>query len=131
MIKVKHLLDSIEEDDGQRLWVEPIGLTKDLEEWCKVDHVLKHLGPNRKLWDWFESHPDGWEHFRGQYHDSLSRSPYRQALIMLAGAGQKENFTLLHQGSDPNLNTASALHEFLNELTAYIPPETDESGSKQ
>lgn len=127
MIKVKHLLDAVEEDDGQRLWVEPIGLTKDLAEWCKVDHVLKHLGPSKKAWDWFENHPDGWEHFRGQYHDSLGRSQYRQALIMLAGAGQKENFTLLHQGSDPNHNTASALHEFLNELTAYIPPENDES----
>ncbi|HEY1683690.1 MAG TPA: DUF488 family protein [Tepidisphaeraceae bacterium] len=127
MIKVKHLLDTVEKDDGQRLWIEPIGLTKDLGEWCQVDHVLKHLGPNKKLWDRFENHPDEWESFRGHYHEALSKSQYRQALIMLAGAGQKENFTLLHQGSDPNHNTAAALHEFLNELTAFIPPEGDEA----
>lgn len=127
MIKVKHLLDTVEKDDGQRLWVEPIGLTKDLGEWCQVDHVLKHLGPTKKVWQRFEDHPDEWDQFRGLYHESLSKSQYRQALIMLAGAGQKENFTLLHQGSDPNHNTAAALHEFLSELTAFIPPEGDEA----
>jgi hypothetical protein len=33
MIKVKHFLLKVESDDGQRLWVEPFGLTKDLREW--------------------------------------------------------------------------------------------------
>jgi uncharacterized protein YeaO (DUF488 family) len=131
MIKVKHFLDAVEPDDGQRLWVEPIGLTRELTEWCKVDHVLKHLGPNRKLWDWFEEHEDGYEHFRGKYHEYLAKSPYRQALLMLAGAGQRENFTLLHQGSDPNQNSAVALHEFLNELSAYIPPDAGDDESKE
>jgi uncharacterized protein YeaO (DUF488 family) len=130
MIKVKHLLDTIEKDDGQRLWVEPIGLTRDLGEWCQVDHVLKHLGPNKKLWDRFESHPDEWEDFRGKYHEILTKSQYRQALAMLAGAGQKENFTLLHQGSDPNHNTAAALHEFLSELATYIHPDGDGAENK-
>ena len=59
MIKVKHFLDEVESDDGQRLWVEPIGVTKDLREMCQVDHVLTHLGPPMKLWDWYEQHPDG------------------------------------------------------------------------
>jgi uncharacterized protein YeaO (DUF488 family) len=130
MIKVKHLLDTVEKDDGQRLWVEPIGLTRDLGEWCQVDHVLKHLGPNKKLWDRFEAHPDEWDDFRGKYHEILSKSQYRQALTMLAGAGQKENFTLLHQGSDPNHNTAAALHEFLSELATYIHPDSDGAENK-
>ena len=41
MIKVKHLLEAVEESDGQRLWVEPIGLTKDLREWCQVDQCSR------------------------------------------------------------------------------------------
>ena len=45
MIKIKHFMDAREEDDGERLWVEPTGLTKDLVEWCAVDHLLPHLGP--------------------------------------------------------------------------------------
>ena len=48
MIKVKHFLDAAEGDDGQRLWVEPISLARDLREWCSVDHVLCHLGPEPK-----------------------------------------------------------------------------------
>ena len=44
MIKVKHFLDAVEKDDGQRIWVEPIGLTKDLVEMCSIAHVLTHLG---------------------------------------------------------------------------------------
>ena len=84
MIKIKHLLEPVEKDDGQRLWVEPIGLTRDLQQWCRIDHVLTHLGPPRELWDWFEEHPDGYEHFRGVYHEHLSRSPYKEALQELA-----------------------------------------------
>ena len=33
MIKTKHFLDRIEADDGPRVWVESIGLTKDFQEW--------------------------------------------------------------------------------------------------
>ena len=51
----------VEESDGQRLWVEPIGLTKDLREWCKVDHVLPHLGPPMNAWKVLEEHPDARE----------------------------------------------------------------------
>ena len=64
MIKVKHFLDDVEPDDGQRIWVEPIALTRDLREWCKVSHVLPHLGPPRELSKWFDEHPDGYEYFR-------------------------------------------------------------------
>jgi uncharacterized protein YeaO (DUF488 family) len=117
MIKVKHLMDAVEDDDGQRLWVEPTALTLDLQEWCKVDHSLSHLGPAKSLWDWFDEHPDGYEYFRGQYHMSLEQSRYKPAMLKLAAAGQRENFTLLHFGDDPNHNAAAALHEFLSAMT--------------
>ena len=116
MIKIKHLLESIEKDDGQRLWIEPIGLTRDLREWCHVDLLLPHLGPPKGLWQWFEDHPDGYGYFRAKYHDSLSRSKYRPALMELASAGAKNTFTLVYQGDDPEHNTATALYEFLGAL---------------
>ncbi len=119
MIKIKHLLDSVEKDDGQRLWVEPIGLTKDLQEWCNVDHVLTHLGPPKKIWKWFEEHPSGYEYFRGKYHEALQHSAQMPALQALAQAGTKENFTLVHQGDSENENSAMALYEFLTNLQAY------------
>jgi uncharacterized protein YeaO (DUF488 family) len=123
MIKVKHLMDALEADDGLRISVEPVGLTLDLIQWCRVDHVLTHLGPARRLWDWFDEHPDGWDYFRAKYHEHLARGPYRPALQAMAQAAMTENLTLLHTGDDPNHNTAAALHEFLVELQAYTQPE--------
>ena len=123
MIKIKHFLEPVEKDDGQRLWVEPIGLTRDLQQWCRIDHVLSHLGPPRKLWDWFEKHPDGYEHFRGVYHEHLSRSSYKEALQELARASVRETFTLVHQSELSESNTAVALFEYLSELEAWCPPE--------
>jgi uncharacterized protein YeaO (DUF488 family) len=123
MIKIKHLMDAREADDGDRLWVEPFGLTKDLAEWCAVDHLLPHLGPPRELWDWFEEHPDGYEYFRGRYHEHLNNSTMRKALWQLAKAGVNENFTLLHQGELADQNTAMALYEYLSELSAHLSGE--------
>ena len=123
MIKIKHLCDTVESDDGQRIWVEPIGLTRDLREWCSVNRILTGLGPPIVIWRWFESHPEGYEYFRGKYHEYLGRSRRRMVLMRLAAAGLKENFTLVHQGDDPRQNSATALHEYLTELQAYCQPD--------
>ncbi|HSU67872.1 MAG TPA: DUF488 family protein [Tepidisphaeraceae bacterium] len=123
MIKVKHFMEAAEEDDGLRMWVEPIGLAKDLQGWCNVNHVMPHLGPPRDVWEWFDSHPDEYEAFRGQYHECLSHSHYKPALQKLACASMRENFTLLHGGDDPDHNCATALREYIVELEAYCPPE--------
>ena len=123
MIKIKHLLDSPEADDGARLWVEPIGLTKDLREWCAVNHMVSNLGPPVTVWRWFQGHPEGYEYFRAKYHQHLSRGKRRQILAQLALAAFQEDFTLLHQGDDPDHNSATALYEFLTELQAYTQPE--------
>ena len=125
MIKIKHLMDPVEADDGLRLWVEPIGLTRDLREWCQVNHVLTHLGPPRSLWDWFGEHPDGYGYFRATYHDWLVRSRYKPALQDMACAAGKESFTLLHQGEDPEHNTGTACPSFSTNSAAIarkIPP---------
>lgn len=124
MIKVKHLMDPIEADDGQRIWVEPFGLTKDLREWCGVSEVLSQLGPPLVLWRMLEERPDdAYEYFRGRYHEHLAHSKFRPALQAMARAGMHENFTLVHQGTDPEHNTAEALREFISELQAYCTPE--------
>jgi uncharacterized protein YeaO (DUF488 family) len=123
MIKVKHFTDRVERSDGQRIWVEPIGITKDLAQLCAVHHVLSHLGPPTELANWYEAHPDGYEYFRGRYHEHLGKGPFRQALAALARAALSEDFTLLHHGDDPEHNTATALYEFLIELQAYKSPD--------
>jgi uncharacterized protein YeaO (DUF488 family) len=121
MIKVKHIFDRIEADDGPRLWVEPIALTKDLVEWCCVTRVLPHLGPPRDLSEWFAEHLDGYEYFRCLYFDWLSSSSYRPALQRLACECLKTNCTLLHAGDDGQHNVATALAGFIGALEAYCP----------
>jgi len=123
MIKVKHVLEAVEQGDGQRIWVEPIGLTKDLREWCRVDHVLPHLGPPIKAWKILEEHPDAYDYFRACYHEALRHSPYKNALQQLACASRNETFTLVHQNDDAEHNSAAALHDYLSELEAYCRPE--------
>lgn len=123
MIKAKHLLDAVEEDDGCRIWIEAIGLTRDLCEWCDVTCSWPHLGPPLELWEWFQDHPDGYEYFRGAYHEYLSHGPYLSALGHIAQHSASQNFTLLHQGDDPANNSAVALFEFLSELSSYCQPD--------
>jgi uncharacterized protein YeaO (DUF488 family) len=84
---------------------------------------MSHLGPPRKLWEWFTEHPDGYEYFRGRYHELLNKGPYRPALQQLACGAMNEDFTLVFEGDDPQHNTATALQEFLSELEAYCPRE--------
>lgn len=114
MIRIKHLMDTVDNDDGPRLLVERDGLTRDLTEWCAVDHVLTNVAPPKALARWFERHPSEYTHFREMYHDFLRKSRYRPSLNELAGASVIDNYTLLHVGDDPDFNSASALAEFLS-----------------
>lgn len=123
MFKIKHFLDAVEADDGDRIWIEPIGLTRDLREMCNVTNVLSHFGPPMTVWKWFAKHPDGYDYFRAQYHEWLASGPQKEALSELVFLALRSNITLLHQGDDPAHNTATALYEFLSELEAYIKPE--------
>src|SRR5262245_50739152 len=113
MVKVKHLMDDVEPDDGQRNWVERQKQARELGERWPVDHVLPQLGPAMKIWSVLEAHPDAYEFFRSEYHQQLRNSPYRVALQSLAVASRKENFTLIHAAEDGDHNAAMALFEYL------------------
>lgn len=123
MIKVKHLMDEVEGDDGVRIWVEPMGLVREYCQWCKVDHVLPNLGPPPMLAEWFAEHPADYDQFRAKYHEYLQKSGFRDALTQLAKIARHQNVTLLHHGENPGENTGTALHEFIDELNIYIPPD--------
>src|SRR5947208_2396049 len=123
MFKIKHFLDAAEPDDGQRIWIEPIGLTRDLREMCNISNVLSHLGPPITLWEWFDKHPDGYDYFRGMYHEWLGKSPHKAGLQELVFLAMRDNITLVHQGDDPAHNSATALYEYLSELEAYMPTD--------
>jgi uncharacterized protein YeaO (DUF488 family) len=123
MINVKHLTDSIEPTDGSRIWVEPIGPTEDLIESRQITYTLCRVAPPQDLCDWLDLHPEGYDSFQVQYHEWLNKSHFKPALQRLAREARHEKITLLHQSSDPQRNSATALQEFLIELEAYSSPD--------
>lgn len=117
MIKVKHLMDPIEDDDGLRIWVEPIGLTRDLAEWCHIDNVIAPLAPSQRT-IFVATHSEGFDYYVARFHQELRTSPQAGTLKALAMASRVENFTLIHASDDPAQNCAMALFEYLAELAA-------------
>lgn len=118
MIKIKHLLDEKDSEDGLRIWVEPVGVTRDLRELCSIDHLLHATAPPRALWQWLAGHPNDYHLFRAHYHAWLGQSAYRRLLRQLARSARRHNLTFVHQGDDPDQNTAAALRDFLVQLQA-------------
>ena len=114
MIRVKSIFDTVEADDGVRIWVEPIGLTRDLQQWCEVDYMLPQLGPPLSIWNELHAHPDHFESFIAKYETFLVQEPRRAAFARLAMFSAARQVTLLHAGDDPHLNSAMALYEFLS-----------------
>lgn len=118
MIKIKHVMEPVGVDDGARLWVEPVGLTREFQEWCQVDALLTQLGPPPLLWNWHQQHadPKGHEIFSGAYRAYLAAIPHQSVLRELARVGSRSTFTLLYQGPDSEHNTAKVLQELLEQL---------------
>ena len=119
MIEIKHLFDTPEPNDGLRLWVGPVGLTRDLTEWCRVNRWLREGSPSPELAQWFDEHPDGWEYFRAMHHEALGSGPSTRILHALSRQGINEPITLLHAETNPAENAAVSLYEYLVQLQAY------------
>ena len=122
MLSVKYLFEKVEPTDGLRVWVEPVGLAKNLAEWCRVDFLLPEVAPPKALCEWFEEHPKQYGIFRRRYHEVLQDSTRAPVLDQLLYSGSECNVTLLHQGDDPVRNTAAALLEFLGARIHSSPP---------
>ena len=114
MIKVKSIFDTVEADDGVRIWVEPIGLTRDLQQWCDVDYVLPQLGPPLRVWNDLHAHPDHFGSFAAEYQAFLAQTQRRATLAQLAALSASRQITLLHEGVDSDQNSAMVLFEFLS-----------------
>jgi uncharacterized protein YeaO (DUF488 family) len=119
VIKIKHLMDEVEDDDGVRMWVEPINLTRDLQEWCEVDVVLAPLAPCQSLIHALAGDAETFDSLMIRFHDELRRSPNADTLRSLAIGSLTETFTLLHASDDNAQNCAVALFEFLVELASH------------
>lgn len=114
MIKVKSIFDPVEADDGVRIWVEPIGLTRDLRQWCDVDYVLPQLGPPLRVWNDLREHPDHYGYFAAKYRAFLSQTACRATIAQLATLAGSRQVTLLHDGIESKHNSAAVLFDFIS-----------------
>ena len=120
MIFVKHLFDVPQAQDGERIWIDSIGLTRDLIEWCQIAHVMTNLGPSKETAAWFEEHPAGFDFFEAEYLEELRSSPSIISMRGLAAASTNKSFTLVHHGHHPVENSATVLGTFLLDLAARV-----------
>lgn len=120
MLSVKHFTELGETADGPRVWVEPIGITRDLCEWCHIDVLATEFAPPAMLWEWLEERPGAARYlvFRRAYRDWLQMHCDADSLRTLAELAASRPITLLHQGGDPRFNTAGALRDLLEEMVA-------------
>lgn len=110
-IRVKHVRDPHEPDDGVRFLVDrlwPRGISR---ENLQLDGWQKDLAPSDGLRRWFGHDPVRWNEFRQRYWAELEAgSAAWKPLLDLARA---QTVTLLFGAHDRECNNAVALRSFL------------------
>ncbi len=111
MIRVKRVLDPVEDIDGHRILVDrlwPRGVKKEdiiFEEW------IKEIAPSTTLRQWFGHDPSKWEEFREMYWRELdAKQEHLKRLLFFVNRG---DVTLLFGSKEREHNNAVALKEYL------------------
>ena len=115
-LRVKHVLDPVEEEDGTRLLVERVW-PKDLNrKTYPMTDWQPAVGPTLTLRKALSEAPEKYDDFAAGYKDFLSKDP--AALEFKAEIRtilQVENVTFLHASEDRSRNSASVLREWVLE----------------
>ena len=113
-IKLKHVYEPAEKEDGYRVLVErlwPRGLSK---ERAHLDLWVKDAGASTELRRWFGHDPTKWEEFRRRYFDEIRGRP--EVIEELRDALRTHGVvTFLFAAHDEEHNNAVALAEFLKD----------------
>jgi uncharacterized protein YeaO (DUF488 family) len=108
---IKRIYEEPVDDDGCRVLVDrlwPRGVSKDR---ARLGLWLKEVAPSPPLRQEFAHMQERFEDFRAQYEDELAGNPAVDQLRELAA--QHGKVTLLYAATDPDVNHARVLLEFL------------------
>ncbi len=111
MIRVEHVYEHKERDDGARFLVDrlwPRGIRKDD---LQIDGWLRDVAPSDALRRWFGHDPARWEEFKQRYFRELDEEP--AAWQPLLEAARRGDVVLLEGAQDLEHNQAVALKEYL------------------
>ncbi len=110
-LRTKRIYEKPERSDGRRILVDrlwPRGVSKSraaINEWAK------EIAPSHELRRWYQHDPEKWPEFRRRYFAELESNPGRVAELR-ASLG-KGTATLVFSSTEPKLNNATVLQEFL------------------
>lgn len=116
MVRIKHVYDAYDTDDGERYLIDrlwPRGMSK---EKLIMDAWVKDVSPSGDLRRWFGHDPAKWDEFQSRYSSELDSNP--NAWKPLLEASKRGKVTLLFAAHDSEHNNAVVLKAYLEKHMA-------------
>ena len=115
-LRVKHVLDPVEEEDGTRLLVERVWPKNLNRKTYPMTDWQPAVGPTLGLRKALLEAPEKYDDFAAGYKDFLSKDPAAMEFkAEIRTILQVENVTFLHASDDPDRNSAVVLREWVLE----------------
>lgn len=112
MIKVKSIFAPVTDDDGFRVFVDPIWPRRASREKTDLDVWFRDLAPSPDLYQLYASNLLKWEEFVARYHSELAWQ--RDYFTDLQAHNHNGGLTILHGSRNDDRNIAIALKMFLD-----------------
>ena len=115
-LRIKHVLEPVEEEDGTRLLVERIWPRNLNRKNYPMTDWQPAVGPTFALQKEFAASPEKFDAFQAQYRAFLEKDPSaREFKTEIRTILRVENVTFLHASEDRSRNSASVLREWVLE----------------
>lgn len=112
MIKVKSIFAPVTDDDGFRVFVDPVWPRKASREKTVLDVWFRDLAPSPELYLLYAGDKLEWEDFVARYHSELAWQ--RDYFADLQAHNNNGGLTILHGSHNNDRNIAVALKMFLD-----------------
>ncbi len=113
MIKVKNILLPVSDDDGFRVFADPVWPRKVSREKTVIDVWFRDLSPSPDLYAQYMNNQLAWEEFLSRYHGELAW--HRDYFRDLQAHNHNGGLTILHGSKNEDRNIAVALKMFLEQ----------------
>jgi uncharacterized protein YeaO (DUF488 family) len=134
-IAIKRIYDEPADDDGYRVLVDrlwPRGISR---ERARLDDWLKDIAPSTELRQWYHGAgrlAGSFDEFTARYRAELDGNPEAvqavAGLRKLAAAREPGRVTLLYGATDPQVNHARVLAEYLEGAAPGVPATSGPNG---
>lgn len=113
-VRIKRVYEEPSSEDGQRILVDrlwPRGISK---ERARLTLWARDIAPSTELRKWYGHDPKKWEEFKRRYFKELDANP--KGVEELISYVRKGRVTLVYSSTEPKINNAAALKEYLEKI---------------